>query len=79
MLAPVRFVRGADSDLETHFPNRLYQFVWRNWDLANLDRMALVARARPEALRDLGTSMGLPSKPQLSVDRLRRIYITVIR
>src|SRR5579885_3289763 len=64
---------------EPHFPNRLYQFVWRNWELANLDRMALVAHARPEVLAELGRSMGLPPKPQLSPAQLRRIYITVIR
>ncbi len=77
MLAPVCV--GATSDLETHFPSRLHQFVWRNWELANLDRMALVASARPQALRDLGRSMGLPPKPRLTSDQLRRIYITVIR
>src|SRR5439155_12891106 len=71
--------RAADPELEPHFPNRLYQFVWRNWELANLDRMSRVAHAPPQALRDLGASMGLPPKPRLTPDQLRRIYITVIR
>jgi hypothetical protein len=64
---------------EPHFPSRLYQFVWRNWDLANLDRMARVVHARPAQLSELARSMGLPAKRQLSDDFLRRIYITVIR
>lgn len=64
---------------EPHFPNRLYQFVWRNWDLANLDRMAKVVQARPAELTELSQEMGLPPKRQLSDDFLRRIYITVIR
>ena len=64
---------------EPHFPNRVYQFVWRNWDLANLDRMAQVVQARPVQLAELAKEMGLPPKRQLSTDFLRRIYITVIR
>jgi hypothetical protein len=64
---------------EPHFPSRLHQFVWRNWELANLDRMAAVVKAAPEQLRRMGESMGLPAKPQLSDDQLRRIYISVIR
>jgi hypothetical protein len=64
---------------EPHFPSRLYQFVWRNWDLANLDRMASVVDARPADLARLAKEMGLPPKRPLSSDYLRRIYITVIR
>ena len=64
---------------EPHFPNRLYQLVWRNWELANLDRLALVARTTPAKLDEIGRSLGLPEKPRLSSDQLQRIYITVIR
>jgi hypothetical protein len=68
-----------DPILEPHFPSRLHQFVWRNWEIVNLDRMALVMRTQPAALREIGKSMGLPAKPQLTPNQLRRIYITVIR
>ena len=64
---------------EPHFPSRLHLFVWRNWELANLDRMAAVVKTTPERLAALGRSMGLPDKRTLSADQLRRIYITVIR
>jgi hypothetical protein len=64
---------------EAHFPNRLYQFVWRNWDLVNLDRMAEVVKAQPSDLAAMAQQMGLPPKRTLSDDTLRRIYITVIR
>lgn len=64
---------------EPHFPSRLYQYVWRNWELANLDRMAKVVLARPAGLAGMAREMGLPPKRQLSDDYLRRIYITVIR
>jgi len=64
---------------ETHFPSRLYQFVWRNWELANADRMAEVVHTTPANILRLGSAMGLPPKPTLRLDQLRRIYITVIR
>ena len=71
--------QGPQPIPEPHFPSRLYQFVWRNWELANLDSMAAVVKATPEQLRLLGASMGLPAKPQLSDEQRRRIYISVIR
>ena len=64
---------------EPHFPGRLYQFVWRNWELANIERMAETVRAAPADLLKLGSAMGLPAKPTLTRDQLRRLYITVIR
>ena len=64
---------------EPHFPSRLYQFVWRNWELANASRMAEVIGARESDIVELGASMGLPAKRRLRDDQLRRLYITVIR
>jgi len=64
---------------EPHFPNRLYQYVWRNWELVNLPRLAQVIGAQPQQLTALAKAMGLPPKRQFSEDYLRRIYITVIR
>jgi len=76
----IRPAAAATAPLaEPHFPNRTVLFVWRNWELANLDRMAGVLRTRPEVLRRLGADLGLPPKPQLTSDQLRRIYVTVIR
>src|SRR5687768_12905833 len=64
---------------EPHFPDRLHLFVWRNWELANADRMAQVLGTTEEKVREIGASLGLPPKPRLTPDQLRRIYITVIR
>src|SRR4030095_7254514 len=64
---------------EPHFPDRLHLFVWRNWELANAARMAEVLGTSEEKVREIGVSLGLPAKPQLTPDQLRRIYITVIR
>lgn len=71
---------GTISPLsEDHFPSRLYQFVWRNWELANIDRMAQIVNAQPDQLLAIGDSMGLPARRTLTDDYLGRIYITVIR
>jgi len=64
---------------EPHFPSRLHLFVWRNWELANAERMAQVVRTRTQNILELGSSMGLPKKRRLTADQLKRIYITVIR
>ncbi len=64
---------------EPHFPDRLHLFIWRNWELANTDRMAEVLGTTSENVLESGASMGLPKKIELSEDQLRRIYITVIR
>lgn len=70
---------GAPALVEPHFPSRLYLFVWRNWELANLERMAQVVGGTPRDLAAMGRAMGLPPKTHLSGDYLKRIYITVIR
>jgi hypothetical protein len=64
---------------EPHFPDRLHLFIWRNWELANADRLAQVLGTTRAKVLDLGASMGLPRKAELTHDQLRRIYITVIR
>jgi len=64
---------------EPHFPSRLFLFVWRNWELANTERLAQVLKARDESVLKLGAMLGLPAKPRLTEDQLRRMYTTVIR
>jgi len=64
---------------ESHFPDRLHLFIWRNWELANADRLAQVLGTTRAKVLEVGASMGLPEKAELTQDQLRRIYITVIR
>jgi hypothetical protein len=70
---------GAAAIGEAHFPNRLCQFVWRNWELVNTARMAAVLGTSAGNVLRLGAAMGLPGKRTLTEDQLRRIYVTVIR
>ncbi len=58
-LAPAESFPTVPAIDEPHFPSRLYQYVWRNWELANLDRMAQVVGAQPGQLAEMGRAMGL--------------------
>ena len=62
-----------------HFPDRLHAFVWRNWQLVPLERLAQVAGARPADLLRIGRAMGLAKPPRITADQQRRSYITVIK
>jgi hypothetical protein len=62
-----------------HFPTRLHAFVWRNWPLVPVDRMAEVIEAKPADIRRLGAAMGLGKPPRITREQQRRSYITVIR
>ena len=62
-----------------HFPSRLHAFVWRNWPLVPVERMAKVVGTRPADLLRLGRAMGLAEPPRITADQQRRSALTVIR
>lgn len=62
-----------------HFPDRLHAFVWRNWTLVPVVKIAQVVGATPDQIRSVGESMGLPPAAEISRDQQRRSYITIIR
>jgi hypothetical protein len=62
-----------------HFPDRLHAFVWRNWPLVPLERMARVVRARPADLARLGHAMGLRGPPRIPRGQQTRSYLTIIK
>ncbi|HEX6961194.1 MAG TPA: hypothetical protein VF175_04960 [Lacipirellula sp.] len=62
-----------------HFPSRLHAFVWRNWQITPLERMAATVDAEPEEIAALGHSLGLAGPPPVSDKQWRRSHITVIR
>jgi hypothetical protein len=62
-----------------HFASRMQAFVWRNWQLIPLGRMAATVAARESDLRELGRSLGLGEPPPISREIERRSFITVIR
>lgn len=62
-----------------HFASRLQAFVWRNWQLVPLERMALTVGASTDDLREVGRSMGLGEPPSIPPGTQHRSFITVIR
>src|ERR1700704_2900019 len=62
-----------------HFPNRLHAFVWRNWGLVAVEKLALVLGTSAGNVERLATAMGLPKTPRITPDQQRRSYITVIK
>lgn len=63
-----------------HFPSRLHAFVWRNWALVPVDRLAAVLGTTRERVGSVAEAMGLRADPpEISADQQRRSYITVIK
>lgn len=81
MLCVIPLPEGPSPDplLPGHFPDRLHAFVWRNWNLAPVERMAAVVDAKPDQILALGRAMGLPDPPAITEEQLARTYITLIR
>lgn len=71
---------SAPEPLATpHFPDALHAYVWRNWPLVPMDRLADTVGATPAQLTEIGQSMGLGAPPVISKEQEARSYITVIR
>ena len=62
-----------------HFPDRLHTFVWRNWELVSVERMARTLDTLPQNVREIGRSMGLPAHVTPPVEYQQRGYISIIR
>jgi hypothetical protein len=62
-----------------HFPSRLHAFIWRNWTLVPVKKIAAVVRGTPREIRQVGKSMGLPEQRPISREQQRRSYITILR
>jgi hypothetical protein len=63
----------------SHFPDKVHAFVWRNWPLVPVERMAAVLGAKREQIVAMGRAMGLPAPPKISQDQRARSYLTIIR
>ena len=63
----------------THFPSRLHAFVFRNWTLVPIARIAAVLGTSKANVTRIGKSMGLRNPPRIAADQLARSYITIIK
>jgi hypothetical protein len=62
-----------------HFPDRLYAFVWRNWNLVEPARMAKLLGASEPNVLSMAASMGLPAAVPVPPEVRTRGYITILR
>ncbi len=62
-----------------HFPDILHAFVWRNWQLVEPQRLAVVLGTTADNVTALAVSMGLPRKVSIPSEMLERGYITLVR
>ncbi len=77
---PVLPVGSAPEPLAAHhFPDRLHTFIWRNWETADVERMAEVLGTSAENVPEIAESMGLPPHAAVTDLQRQRGYISVIR
>ena len=62
------------------FPSRQHAFVFRNWTLVPVDRLAKVLETSVENVSAMATSMGLPAQENIEPQwNSSKGYITVLR
>ncbi len=62
-----------------HFPSRIYAFVWRNWNVVPVEKLAAILGATTADVSALAASMGLPPSEPVAASMRERGYITLIR
>jgi hypothetical protein len=62
-----------------HFPGRMHEFVWRNWNLVAPTKLAKIAGTSAENIAGLAESMGLPPAAEIPAEQKGRDYYMLIR
>ncbi len=62
-----------------HFPVRYQAFIWRNWEIAPVKRLAEVLDTSEKNVLASASAMGLCVPPQVEKAWLERGYLTIIR
>lgn len=62
-----------------HFPSRFHAFVWRNWSLVPVERMAAATETTAREVAAVARAMGLPKQPKISDAQQWRSHISVIK
>ncbi len=70
---------GAPALESAHFPNRLHEFVWRNWNVVPPEKIAAVVGASADDITAMAVSMGLPEVAQIPPAMRERGYVSIIR
>ena len=61
------------------FPDRMSEYVWRNWFCVDKRTLAATVGAKPEELTEIATQMGLPPDPAVEPEWQKHGYVTVLR
>jgi hypothetical protein len=77
MVLPQGNARG--SIVSRHFPDRVHEFVWRNWNAVEPAKLARILGASVQDITALAESMGLPSAGTVPPEMRTRGYVTLIR
>ena len=62
-----------------HFPTTMHTFIWRNWPIVDVERLAKVLETSPDNIRTVAESMGLSAQHPVPPQNQKRIYISLIR
>ncbi|MFH1923372.1 MAG: hypothetical protein ABIP48_26205 [Planctomycetota bacterium] len=62
-----------------HFPDRVHEFVWRNWNAVEPAKLAKILGASTEDVTAVAESMGLPPPDAVFPEMKTRGYISLIR
>jgi len=62
-----------------YFPDRLHEFVWRNWNAVPPAKLAHIVGCSAPQITVLAESMGLPAVPSVPPEMRQRGYVTLIR
>ena len=70
---------GADAIESHHFPNRIHEFVWRNWNVVPPVKIASILDASEAEVTEMAVSMGLPAVATVPPEMMTRGYVSIIR
>lgn len=62
-----------------YFPDRVHEFVWRNWTVIEPAKLAKILGATEDDVRTIAESMGLPGQVTVQPEMRQRGYVTIIR
>ncbi len=61
------------------FKDRLHEYIWVNWSVVPLSRIAETIGAKEEDILAIGKRMGLPDPYPITENELERLHCTIIR
>ncbi|MDR2439245.1 MAG: hypothetical protein LBE12_07750 [Planctomycetaceae bacterium] len=80
MAALSGFDKGPKALEFEHFPSRLHTFLWRNWSVVPVQRLAQVLETSVENVNRIAVTIGLPPQQNmLPIWESSQGYITVLR